>query len=557
MTRIFSRSPTPWIVVLFLLACGEHPETSEAIRVDAGAEPKPTADQEKALANELHKVHLESEEEQIKCRECHRIEGHEKPEITHRCLGCHEDNESAVHAAVKSPEAHECLTCHEFYNANVDAWACATCHTEVVGLPEPSLQLPNAPIVQIHAEETCQSCHAPHGDSPLDPKPCAECHEHEDMTSNHNSKKLSDPDQCLECHGGHEKASRAKQECATCHVRDVPRSARFEGHDTCMTCHTPHDDSAANRCQSCHEDQRTFGAREHPEHRDCQSCHDPHQVMKSPSSQCAGCHEDVKAEHPIHEELGDCAGCHPSHPFRGRLVAAKECVVCHEEAPTETSFHSGEACASCHMPHEFILVQDEQLCRTCHTATTNEPPSIARPTQVGTAKGHETCRDCHLKAHHEPSKERAACRTCHGVQHETVTPGHETCVDCHEPHEGEVSTTCRDCHEAQFTSRHVTDGKDCAQCHRSHGPDGPGAPISCESCHQEKLPLLHGKEGHGECADCHDFHDRGPQRGRSTCLSACHQDQVNHEPTARSCVGCHPFEVEVPVELRPKDGGRR
>ncbi len=542
-----------------LLACGEPPAPPPAetpARPDRP--PQPTPDQEKALAASLHIDHLEAEEDPSKCRDCHAIEGHQRGEPTHRCLRCHEENTSAVHASVANEQAHECLTCHDFMAESADAWSCSGCHTEAEDRATPLASLPDAPEVVVHAEEACSSCHVPHGEEPVELGSCVECHE--EQSSEHHAKELSDPEQCAECHGGHEEAAAAKTSCATCHAEDVDtEAALFEGHDDCLSCHTPHGRQPLVACESCHEDTRVLGAAAAVEHAECTSCHNPHRPRVSARDSCVGCHDDVASKHPVEEHEGDCVGCHPSHPFRGRLVFAKSCVVCHDEAATETSFHVGAECRTCHEPHGFGIERPrEEACRECHadekTAKAQRRRPGRPPETVKPVEGHTECYECHEDGHHQPDADPVACRTCHEPQHDSITTGHENCLDCHAPHEGTVEAQCAECHETQLTSRHVTDGRDCESCHRSHGPEGPSAPRACGECHTDRLPLLHNQEGHETCGDCHNFHDKAPRRARSTCLGECHQDMVDHEASAKSCVGCHPFETDVPVDLRPATG---
>ncbi|NJK89389.1 MAG: hypothetical protein HC923_08270, partial [Myxococcales bacterium] len=197
----------------------------------------------------------------------------------------------------------------------------------------------------------------------------------------------------------------------------------------------------------------------------------------------------------------------------------------------------------------------------CHVEATLTEATRARaaaPPVVRTIEDHSRCADCHTQGNHQPLAELQACGECHEPVVTSMTKGHEDCNACHLPHEGTVEKTCNDCHEEKYQSRHVTDGATCDSCHRSHGPEGVAEPKACVSCHDQPLPLLHQHEEHQQCSDCHEFHDRNPQRSRSTCVSACHQDLLDHEPQAVSCVGCHPFELDVPdwlrvepVELKP------
>jgi hypothetical protein len=529
------------------LACGEETIPDAGAPPDAfvPVEQRPTAEQEKALAGALHKRHLEDEKEPAKCRDCHSISGHDKTDPRHRCLSCHEGKRSAVHEKVADKDAKECLTCHDFFAEVAEPWSCASCHVEGSTPPAWINTLPNAPKVQIHSKEACKSCHSPHGETFLDPGPCLECHE-DTKPSNHHAKELTEPKQCLECHGGHVPAKTAGAKCRSCH-EGVPTAATFEGHDTCMSCHTPHGGRRAKRCQTCHEEQQTLASHKQDAHGECINCHQAHVVTSSPAKKCATCHEKVTPHHPEDPRLGTCAGCHPQHPFDGKLEVARTCAGegCHEVA-SDTAQHGGVACKQCHPKHDFGLKEvGAPLCRSCHTAPPKAGKLLLTATRVDPVEGHEKCRDCHVESAHTPKADPAACAKCHEPEVKTMTKGHEACTECHAPHEGKVGKDCQTCHTDKLTGRHKKDLPNCKQCHRSHGPEGTEAPKACTSCHDQALPGLHALKDHNACANCHGFHDKGPRRGRSSCITECHQEQLNHEPAAASCVGCHPFEKKV------------
>lgn len=535
------------LLVLLLAACGgeEPPPAVQDAGVKPAFEPKATAAQEQALANALHKKHVESTPP-VECAECHRIVGRgvDQPK-KHRCLGCHQENESAIHAKVASAKATECLSCHDFLAELVDPWTCATCHVEG-GAPKGTKTPTAAPQVKVHAKEWCGNCHVPHGSDALDPRPCLDCHD--DKAARHRKVELTGAEQCVECHAGHQPAKVAARQCATCHKDDVATGpALFEGHDGCLTCHTPHDAPArVKACSSCHEGVQILGAAEAKEHRECSSCHDPHRVKQAPLASCQGCHKEITAKHSPHEKMGQCAGCHPIHPGEGqRLVKASRCSSCHDQAKTETSFHAGGlACSSCHVAHEFDLRQaGAQLCNSCHGVVPAGTKRLGDSVKVKPVEGHTDCAKCHVQGAHAPSKSPVACGKCHEPQLAAITPGHENCVQCHAPHEGSVGKQCLDCHLDVSKSRHSVPKMTakCNDCHRPHGPEGPAQPKACVECHTQALPGMHQHPEHKTCSDCHDFHDKGPRRGRTSCLEPCHQNMVNHEPKAQSCRTCHPF----------------
>lgn len=423
-------------------------------------EPKPTPEQEKALKNPLHIAHMEYEpepdEDEIKCRACHSVEGRERPPMEPRCLGCHEDNESAVHAQISNEDAKRCLTCHDFESETTDAWACAACHTRAGAPNRPPGNFGRAPRVSVHASEECQSCHVPHGDEgPLSPGPCIECHE--DSRSRHHAE-LADPERCLECHGGHEKASVAATECASCH-REVPASAAFRGHE-CTSCHEPHQRPPVRACEGCHADAVAHLDPSATEHQECASCHEPHTVTAGHDA-CTTCHDvDSFAEpdstHPAPIEGHDtCVDCHtvaahvPNRP-------PTPCGSCHRPvARTLTRGH--EDCASCHEPHSGV---SDQACLDCHEAQHGAGPHA-------TASGE--CAQCHRP--HGPSgvAEPLACVECHDERLPALhaIAEHQACGDCHEFHAERERHDRAGCVEPCHSdlSNHQADAKSCTGCH--------------------------------------------------------------------------------------------
>ncbi len=550
-----------WLSSLAFAACDGAPLEAPApvTPPDAGVKlAKPTVDQEKALKNVVHRAHLESDEEKIECRACHRIEGPELTTVTHRCLVCHEDRKSAVHGKIADDEARECLTCHDFLGEKVNPWACGVCHVQKVANRDARKAFPNAPLIGIHGDEACNTCHSAHGAKSVEVKSCLECHEK--SGSDHQKKHLRDPDQCLECHRGHESGehvARPSDRCAFCHaestrtgtlaaqapVREpqsrIPSSALFTGHDVCLVCHKPHGLRSQEPCAQCHDGKRVVGEGK-KEHQLCESCHPPHVLRSGRSNPCAECHKDVTSSHPPDEKLGQCVGCHRMHPIEGQLKEVRPCAECHQQAMTETSHHSGAACRSCHPAHGFKVANpgEPEFCLSCHAR--GSKAQLATKTVRPIAE-HEKCVECHKKAAHAPSLPSESCGSCHDKQARSALTGHERCLDCHLPHEGSVKKKCLDCHAEQAEGIHREVRNECDKCHRPHGPAGPSEPLPCGQCHDKPLPLLHSVAEHTQCRDCHEFHAGVAAPSRGKCLGACHKDQVTHEPAAKTCIACHPF----------------
>ena len=214
MSSLGRKALSPFIalaVLAGLSACSD-----DSVRIEALTPPKkPTPEQERALASALHRAHLELEEPAA-CAECHRIQGKAAPTMAPRCLGCHEDSNSALHRGVANEDARECLTCHDFMSLQAEPWGCISCHTTE---PAPARAPPpdwaaSAPQVVVHAKEDCKACHLPHGPEPVRLGDCASCHE--DRPSSHNSA-LAGAAQCVECHVGHKPAKEVPT-CESCHL---------------------------------------------------------------------------------------------------------------------------------------------------------------------------------------------------------------------------------------------------------------------------------------------------------------------------------------------------
>ena len=541
-----------------------------------------------AYKNQLHIDHIDSVKEVVDCKDCHKYRPGETSR--HRCLRCHKDNASALHANVKNDEARECLSCHDFIHlpgATYQVWDCLNCHSgEDAAGPT---RIADAPKVIVHAKEKCADCHRPHEVPATVPKDCIDCHE--DNPTRHGRNKQSRPTAqvCRDCHTLHNPMDSAQAKCAGCHREKQPRipsTAIFEGHDRCVVCHVPHDFSKATvkSCTSCHDDQKTLGATAAKEHRTCISCHLPHSP-KVQRSACVDCHRTIKRTHPPDKKEGTCLGCHPIHGRRGIGFVQKvvACTMCHSKAKKGvTSFHAGGTkCDDCHKMHKqdppktsgsFCLgchqkkQKDAQAivsgkghtdCAKCHGQAGHEP-TAKRPScgscheeqkklvAQGRTQGHQKCADCH-DTHRPKDSKKSACARCHADQAKSLTKGHDKCGQCHDTHSAKLKpkATCNECHKDKLVGPHVKIEKSCANCHRKHGPGGVAKPPSCESCHKPaKLPGMHLVKRHNKCTDCHKSHQDKPPADRKACLGPCHENQANHEPDAKLCTGCHGFRAD-------------
>lgn len=438
----------------------------------------------------------------LECDECHdpSLDTFETPD-TGVCTQCHEEQAALSHLNADGTPT-DCYTCHVF-SAKPEVfgkWDCTRCHG-----PFQTEDIHQG--LAMHASVPCENCHDPHKPVKETVLQCGECHKK--MNVQHGQARGNTA--CTNCHGGHRRASEATA-CMKCHATQeprVPKSATFVGgHESCTTCHRPHNFSAASasECASCHRKIRVLAQDKVRKHQDCMSCHQQHAVRDLGRSTCTHCHSRVAATHPGVGGKSNCVSCHEPHSM-GRKQVALACTDCHKEARSMTAFHSKRTkCTDCHQPHRFDLngLADRALCVRCH----------ARQIRLTSRNlGHSSCRGCHEGTLHELTGV-AACKTCHQKQfaNSQARAGHIKCLNCHEPHSGRVSpeTSCAGCHNVdELPGLH-------------HMPEQPPG------------------EGHHKCTACHEMHQAQVHADRATCM-ACHKDVANHQPDAKRCTGCHTF----------------
>lgn len=522
----------------------------------------------KVLDGEGHRAHLTGVRP-VACAECHAIQNgtFTKPDAS-RCTRCHADVQATVHESPTAPpETKECTTCHSFLatDAQKGPWDCIRCHDKAQS---------GFGAVAVHAKEACGGCHRPHQRPQLAAAECTSCHTK--VAAKHGDHAPG-PSLCLDCHQPHEQAGTADGKCVDCHqnhLKTTPQIAMTAlqpgKHDRCTGCHRGHDFTAGGvaACKTCHDDQVTLGALTAKPHADCKSCHDSHNPTADASNRCQGCHSTLHPSHPA--AGGTCTGCHQIHTKTPQANAAVACATCHTKASGDNAFHDGTtACTSCHKPHTFAKPSVPTVCADCHkqektlTAggghqtctgchTPHDPKAAPKACAtchadqgklVATNQGHQTCTGCHAQPH-APKQDMPACKTCHANEASSAPGDHQTCANCHEPHGGTQSgsTKCATCHADKAGGNHKTVKGGCLTCHAPHaGTGSPAKPPTCTSCHSDrsKLPGLHQKQGHEDCANCHTSH--GAPRGDRASCTTCHKDRADHEPQSKTCNGCHVF----------------
>jgi len=329
----------------------------------------------------------------LECFSCHAI--HVRRDTTE-----HSDMvdvgvpEAPTHDKVQDPDF--CLECHADH---LDPSPARHRKSHPVGLLPP----PGAKIAALQAagavfdqgRVTCRTCHRPHG-----------------ARYDHLLVRPADQgDLCLSCHTDHGKDQ--SHHPVLMKVDEQMRSKVLalggvigaDGTLTCLSCHDPHQSTAATllrttgsgttACKACHETQAVPLAQGGHARVDCEFCHGMHEpAAVAPGAHragvgpqaCVDCHTNgseapqiqLAAMHPIgvavkgaHGNLPlldgkiGCDTCHEPHGANEYLLRAKSvantCLDCHPEKATVTDTNhdasvvpvagSDQTCISCHHVH--------------------------------------------------------------------------------------------------------------------------------------------------------------------------------------------------------------
>lgn len=493
-----------------------------------------------------HTAHRGSDD--VLCRDCHAREGF-KHEGEGGCgrEACHATEAKHPHGAVDKAKESGCTSCHSFH-PGVPQKTCFECHKE--GQTKKSSGAKLAAIVDGHSKAECGKCHQPHKEPLTKAADCTSCHEQRSTAHAKHAKSQG----CSDCHATHAAASLAKTSCskAGCHAK--PEGAKPANHASCLTCHKGHAVDKPLACEGCHAKQLTLAATKVPQHGKCQSCHTAHSPLENKGA-CQKCHAKVTVGHAkpgaqggtkgtpaIYASKGvtsvnQCGACHDAHPADPSHKAAA-CSTCHANiSKTDQGAHASPLwCSGCHETHALKAPATKAnlaaLCAGCHTTQ-------AKLTSAN--KGHADCKACHGGSTHQLAAP-ATCSSCHTAEQASASKGHQKCQTCHETHGGKLTSKaiCTNCHDDRAKGPHATVQNSCQSCHRAHGPKGQPTPPSCQSCHEQpKLPGLHVK--HTDCAKCHTAHSWANGTRASCTTAGCHTKMVKHEPTAKTCTGCHVF----------------
>jgi hypothetical protein len=216
------------------------------------------------------------------------------------------------------------------------------------------------------------------------------------------------------------------------------------------------------------------------------------------------------------------------------------------------------ACRNCHdVDVKGLGEPGLESCKTCH----EDPSGFRHGVDAGLADaGQVTCVSCHpfwVRKGDQPLTPWV-CLDCHRRPQGTkrnVEIHDAACFFCHRPHRAPFTRPpdCVVCHQVGLVhgAKGDTVAQTCMKCHEQHRPAAE-ATRECVACHTPaELQGLHAEKKHQACADCHAAHTRKPGSQRAVCLS-CHKEQVNHEPKAERCTGCHLFEAPKNAPVQPK-----
>jgi hypothetical protein len=479
-----------------------------------------TAGWQRIASTAGHRVHLESDSsslKDLKCVKCHGTDLHRFEPVKQTCgqNGCHDQTKTNIQLAKMSGQTvRHCTVCHQF----------------------------TAAVPALATRDSARGTLVP-GSSQ-----CLGCHQ--------MKKVLADFDEARDPHGG-----------------------------KCGTCHNPHTqktpEAAARTCESsgCHSDTRKEPFHSGAAHRrvasQCLTCHVPHSA-KVDASNCAGCHESVRARGKFKPPLpfdttaalrrsdnsstphriSGTFSPHPSGTTRLALASIdnsaprthRDALLAFAAPVPEISYLGvGPPPAPPAAPDSFPHSRHEKIaCLVCH--------------QTGSGHGiltFERPRGCAICHHQAPAQAR--CTRCHSDR-EYGTPKQLTAtvtVPGHEPkprpveflHTIHAKKVCVDCHSTPVTLLPPASKATCRDCHEDHHAAGR----NCSSCHsitQPKAAHKNVEASHQRCDACHTATTVARLTPTRSFCSTCHTEKATSHNPQKECTVCH-FLAD-PATYKPK-----
>ncbi len=294
------------------------------------------------------------------CNSCHRVDDIHRGRFGADCGDCHTpqdwlevrfDHERETEFALEdAPALRECERWHADGLGDTLATACAACHeaddvhrgrngtdceqchreTRWADESFDHGQMTDFPLLGAHSDVKCERCHTGPRIEQEPTRPCAACHESDDV------------------HAG-----QLGEDCGACHDESAWTGKIFFEHDvtafpllglhavvSCEQCHaTARFSDTPSSCWDCHADTDTHLRRLGTE---CAECHNPNGWDRWRFDHAE------RTEYPLteaHAEL-ECEACHRL-PVDGPVSATSECASCHARDDRHAGAF-GRDCERCH-----------------------------------------------------------------------------------------------------------------------------------------------------------------------------------------------------------------
>jgi len=414
------------------------------------------------------------------CRSCHQslIFSH----IGHNCVDCHDD----IH---QGEMGIDCERCH-----NPQSWEN---RLEMFDLHQNT----RFPLLGVHAQVDCQSCHnsSDHRDYKLKALECRQCHLQNYLQTLNPAHQKSGFD--LNCQTCHPVNAASWQQTVYRHSPNFPLSGGHSGID-CMDCHSAGYQNTSPECYACHQSDYERAA--NPNHRAfgfptvCQECHSSQSWARSQFDHLA---VSGFALNGAHADAVLCVDCHVNNQLSGLPT---DCYGCHQNAYNQTSDPNH---VSGNFPHD---------CLSCHNEEAWSPATFDHNlTDFPLSGAHQTvaCLQCHQNGYSNTPPE---CVACHRQDYDnTNNPAHQaanfpvTCQDCHSTVAWQPANWD---HDGQYfpiySGKHQGEWSTCADCHENSSDYRQFTCLSCHEHNQTKMDDEHKEVGgyvyqSQACYDCH------------------------------------------------------
>jgi hypothetical protein len=459
----------------------------------------------------MSRAHAKYESE---CNQCHvRFD---KQAQDKRCLDCHKETRADFES-------------HTGFHGKMQQQACRVCHAEhrgaeaklaVLDSKQFDHRVTNFQLLGKHLKIECEKCHTVANKFRGTQKNCSNCHQKDDK---HKGKLGSD--------------------CATCHVENSWKEARFDHDKTRFGLSGKH---VETKCADCH---RNDVYKDTP--RNCYSCHKKDDDQKGHKGlygeKCESCHatqawkttifnhdQDTKYSLRGKHRVAKCSACHTSNPYKTKL--AQDCISCHskDDKHKETL---GNDCAKCHTEKDW-----KEPAKFDHAKT--DFPLLGRHLRI-------ECKECHEGTMFKLAKKE--CVACHRKDDKHERTLGDKCGECHTERLWKTTRFEHDATKFPLRNAHAVTSVKCEACHKDL-KSMRKTPLECVSCHS-KDDKHAGTLGR-TCADCHSdrswkatenrfdhaktkFPLRNSHMAPNVKCEACHVDVKHFRGTPIECVSCH------------------